>query len=477
MRWLHETACGTLSLALALGVGCRTYQPRPLDAVNTEAHLRERTLDDPGLRAYIAEHLPEGQAAAPSPAWDLTRLTLVAFYYHPDLDVARASLGSAEAAIVTAGARPNPSVGVAPGYEDAPESPWLYGVTFDIPIETAGKRGHRVARARHLGDATRLELAQTAWRVRSRVRAALADDLLAVRALDLWQAEEKLRTDAVRLMADRLAVGEVSRPDVDTARADLLRTTLAVQAARGEIAGARSALATALGLPLAALDGATLAWAELEAPPTTDALAAAAVQRAGLLNRLDVRRSLAEYAAAEAALQLEVAKQYPDLHVGPSYAFDDGANKYKLGVTVTLPVLNRNEGPIAEAEAHRTQAAAQFLALQAQVIGETERALAGYRAARAELDTAEKLLAVLNDRAKMTRLAVEVGEMDRLALTDLEVQRAIVARARLDALRKTQTALGTLEDAVQRPLDSALTVPELPKGGGREMLPRAWDRP
>src|SRR5206468_88698 len=101
----------------------------------------------------------------------------------------------------------------------------------------------------------------------------------------------------------------------------------------------------------------------------------AMAQRIGLINRLDVRRGLADYAAAEAELRLEIAKQYPDVHIGPGYQFDQGQNKYAIGVTVELPVFNQNKGPIAEALAHRRQAAAEFVRVQAQAIGQIELAL------------------------------------------------------------------------------------------------------
>ena len=42
-------------------------------------------------------------------------LTLAAFYYHPDMEVARAEWDVARAAIQTAGGRPNPTLNVTPG--------------------------------------------------------------------------------------------------------------------------------------------------------------------------------------------------------------------------------------------------------------------------------------------------------------------------------------------------------------------------
>jgi len=449
--------------------GCIRYQAKPLAPSQTETRFNARTLDDAGLKAFIGRHSPESVKEWPRASWDVNALTLAALYYHPSLDVARAQAAVATAGVITAGARPNPSVGVAAGYTDSSGSPWLYGIDFDIPIETAGKRGLRIAQATQRAEAARLQLAEAGWQVRSRLRAALLEHLFAGRTIDLLEAERHLRANVVHLMERRFAVGEVSRTEVDAARTQLVQTHVALRAAEGRQAESLIELAAALGLSPPALQGVALEWPELDALPGEQETSAGMVQRSGLLNRLDVRRSLVEYDAAEAALQLEVARQYPDIHVGPSYAFDDGANKYKLGVTLTLPVLNQNQGPIAEANARRETVAAQFLALQAQVIGDLHKAQAQYRTALAELREVETSLTELQDRIeRFTRRAVELGEADRLALASVQLQRIIVGRARLEALRHAQTALGALEDAVQRPLSPAMPLPDISRTNPRK---------
>jgi outer membrane protein TolC len=82
----------------------------------------------------------------PAASWDFDMLTLAAFYYHPDLAVARAQWNVAQAGIQTAGGRPNPTLSLVPGYDTTHNpglSPWFPAVSFDVPIETAGKRGGR----------------------------------------------------------------------------------------------------------------------------------------------------------------------------------------------------------------------------------------------------------------------------------------------------------------------------------------------
>jgi hypothetical protein len=81
-------------------------------------------------------------SSRPLETWDLNSLMLAAYFFNPDLDVARANVASAEAAIRTAAMKPNPLVSVGPGYESDPTAPFIMGFNFDLPIETAGKRGY-----------------------------------------------------------------------------------------------------------------------------------------------------------------------------------------------------------------------------------------------------------------------------------------------------------------------------------------------
>ena len=442
----------TVPLLTMLSSSCtvRHYQAVPIAPGESASRLEARNFADPGLRAYVEKNLGHSVSPWPPKRWELRTLSLAALYFHPSMEAARARLAEAEAATVTAGARPNPTLSIAPGVP----SPWLLNLDFSMPIETAGKRGHRIQSARSLDLAAGFDLAEAAWKVRSGVRLALLNYLLASRNLDALRAEEQLRDEQVKLLAQRLAVGEIARPEVDTARIELSKTHLAMAAAEGNAAETRAALAAAMAVPTAALQGMDFAWDGLDSPPAAESFSPAAIQRDAVLNRLDIRRALAQYAAAEADLQLEISKQYPDIQIGPGYTYEEGHSYFTLGLSATLPVFNRNQGPIAEAEARRREVAAAFVEKQAQVIAASETSLARYVSALNELAEADQSLRTLADaQLQRTQRAVELGEEDRLALNAAQIEHAVVLRGRLDALARAQSALGELEDAVERPLD------------------------
>jgi outer membrane protein TolC len=372
-------------------------------------------------------------------------------YFNPTLDAARARLQEAEAAILTAGARPNPVLDVAPGIP----SPYLFTLDLNFPIETAGKRGYRIQSANSLEQAARFDLADTAWKVRSGVRAALLDYAVASRKSELLSSEEQLLSKQTNLLEQRLTAGEIARAELDSSQISLSDTHLAIVASDGQKAEARARLAASVGVPVAALQGAEPSWSDLESPAGDDSLSAEQIQRDAVLNRMDVQRAIAQYAAAEADLQLAIAKQYPDVQIGPGYTYEEKQNYFTLGLSVTLPVFNRNQGPIAEAEAKRKKAASVFLETQAQVIAESDQALTAYREALHEISEGDQSLhrAVVDNRMQLVQQAAEVGEEDQLAVNSVQIESNALDQTRLDVVARAQTALGQLENAVQRPLD------------------------
>ncbi|PYU36019.1 MAG: TolC family protein [Acidobacteria bacterium] len=438
------------------------YRAAPIVPAETASRFEARNLSDPGLQPFVEKSLGQPISPWPPKLWDLPTLSLMALYFSPEMQAARARLAEAEAAIVTAGARPNPVFDLSPGVP----SPYLLTLDFAVPIETRGKRGYRIRSARSLDQAARFDLADSAWKVHSGVRRALLDHLLASRSLELLRSEEQIRTEQVRLLQERFVAGDIPRPELDLARIELSKAHLSISTAEGQVAETKAALAAAMGIPVPGIAGMDFAWTELESPPGTQSFSPQEIRRDAVLDRLDIRRSLAQYEAAESNLQLEIAKQYPDVQIAPGYTFEERNSFFTLGLSMTLPLFNRNQGPIAEAQAKRKEAAATFLQKQAQVIGDSERALATYSAALNELEEADQSLRQLQDtQLRMTQLAVAVGEEDRLTLNGVQLENAAVARARLDALGRAQIALGNLEDAVQRPLspnDSFPLSPESP---------------
>ena len=452
-----DRACvAVVGITIVFTTGCVRYRPAPLFPEAAAAALESRVLEDPGLRAFAISNTAS-QRPWPPETLDLDALTIAAFYFHPDLDVARARWAVARAGVVTAGARPNPALNLASEYVTQTEapSPWILGFSLDIPIDTFGKRGYRVSQARALSESARVDIASVAWRVRSRLRSALLDLWTAEARADLVRRELALREEILQMLERRLEVGEAARTDVTRERIAAERARFSVRDAARLAADARARVAGAIGVAVEALDSRTLSFAGFEVAPSSAELALPAVRRAALVGRADVRSLLAEYTAAQAALQLEVARQYPDLKLGPGYTWEQGEHRFAFGVSLVLPSFNRNRGPIAEAEARRSEVAARFAALQSQVLADIDAGIQSYRPASDAFVAAETALAAQRQAAAQIAERFRAGEADRLDLRTAELEVVAMEQARFDALLARQRLLAALENALQRPLSGS----------------------
>jgi outer membrane protein TolC len=464
---------GRYLVAWALGAtasACVTVQvpPAPLAPQQTLGAFEDRSLDSSNLKSFFEAALAQPIASWPLREWDLNTLTLAAFYYHPDLDMVRAEWSEARAAIVTAGGRPNPALGFTASLVrggDPGEIPWILQPSVGLLIETAGKRGHRIAEAEAMSDASRFAIADTAWAVRTRVRTHLIDHLLAARELELLRAEETTRSDYADALQTKLDFGDASRQEVDLARVELQRIRVAVRARESQVEETRVALAGAIGVKPASLTSADFAHATLDLPPELETSALLELERRALFARTDILTALATYEATEAAVRLEVARQFPDLQIGPGFRWRESERRWVFDFGLPLPLLNRNEGPIAQAVARRERAAVEVVARQAATVDAIARASTRYAGAIRELQTAREVLVAADTRHGAVGEQFAIGDVDRTAMLGADLELALARGHVLEALRRAQMELGSLEHAVQQPIEPDVRSFESPEAG------------
>ncbi|HZQ45925.1 MAG TPA: TolC family protein, partial [Verrucomicrobiae bacterium] len=259
---------------------------------------------------------------------------------------------------------------------------------------------------------------------------------------------------SVNALNQELQAGAVSKPEVTLMQIALTKNQLDLADARRLSADARVRVADAIGVSVKALDDFNLAFGLSGRHPAASELMATGARELALRGRADILGALADYAASQSALQLEIAKQYPDIHLGPGYQFNNGDSQFTVALTVELPVLSQNQGPIAEAEARRFQSAARFKELQAKVITEIDRAVAAYQVTQKNLSTLESLEAEQKSENESVEAQVKVGAADQLALLNSQIEVGASELVRLDGQMKAEQAFGALEDALQRPIDA-----------------------
>ena len=197
---------------LAAGAcGFQSYVPQPLDREVVRAALEARDPDAPAVLA-----LRRANGAEP-PTWPLARygfgdLVWVALAGHPDLVEARARVRVAQAGEDVARQRPNPTLRSAferHSDRDPGDAPWGLALDLDLPLVNRERRAATIEQASLEAQLARIEAAQVAWRLRSRLLASHLEWRDAARQVDLADEGLQLREELVAMVEKRVALGEV----------------------------------------------------------------------------------------------------------------------------------------------------------------------------------------------------------------------------------------------------------------------------
>ena len=370
----------------------------------------------------------------------------------PSVARARARVSTAETQ--TSRTRPPITINARPEYNTKAgdgATPWGLGVVIGLPIDIGGKRAARTAQLEQLEAAATTDVGVAAWRVRSRLRRHFVDLYAARQQVRALEAEQEQRRILLALYEKREQAGYAAASEAAAQRLKLAEADVAIRRAAIRRDQALAGVAEAVGVPLAALDRVELDFdslAAITAPPDTDG-----VRRAALRNRIDLRRKLDEYAAAEAAVRLEIARRYPDLMLAPGYFWDADESIWSIAFLALGVASARTDALIREAEARRDVEEKAVLALQATVIAEAAGAVARCRRAHEAEVAAQAQIEQARARARQVERQVERGQADRVELVQARTEALGAERIALAVMLEAQQATSALEDAVQRPLD------------------------
>ncbi len=408
----------------------------------------------------VARLLPHRRGAWPPPAWDRAQLLAAALAFNPQLAVARAEARAALARERVATRPPNPDLTLRSEYARHDVRPWLYGLSVDWLLRS---RARRMLRARIAGfDASgaELRLMDGIWSVRAALNQALSAAHAARLHLRLVRERGAALDRLLELQRNRVDAGEDPPGELFVLRQarSAARQREAELRAQAALAGADTA--RALGLSQRALSGLRVVWSDWGDPPQVAPQVLGRATERALLSRADLAAAIAAYDAADARLQLEVARQYPRLRLGPGYYWDHGIAKFPFDIGFTLP-LDGNAAAIAAARAQRDVAGARMLALQATIQQRIEAARRAEDDARTVLAAARRRLGAARRSLLQADLALKLGEAGAapdLAARISQVQAQVVV---LQARASLQAARDELENALHAPLSG----PELELDG------------
>ena len=363
-----------------------------------------------------------------------------AFANNPELAAAGREIGIAEGERRQAGLIPNPELSWE--VEDTRRDTSTTTVTLSQALELGGKRGARIAVASSGQTIAQLDLQRQRNGLRADVVQAFHTALRAQTAVELAQQSQALTARGLKVVQGRVTAGQSSPVEATRAQVQLAQAHAEVRRAETQRTVAFQALARLTGSPLAAFREVQAADLSPGAAPSTDALLAQLEQTA------EWRLAAAQIERGDASLGSEKAQRIPDLTVslGSQYSREDRERVNVVGLSMPLPLFDRNQGNVLAAARRADQARDLRNAVELRLRSETRSAVSQWRTALQDVEDYDRT--ILPSAQQAVDTATRGFEMGKFAFLDvLDAQRTLIeARALyLEALAQATDARAQVE--------------------------------
>lgn len=338
------------------------------------------------------------------------------------------------------------------------------GIGVSQVFELGGRRRKRTAVAEAGIGRAKAEALDVDREIRARARTAYWAAVAAERRLEVARRSAELADKVVEVAVARYEARQAAAIDVNLAKVRAGQARAGVRRAEGEAESARAELLAFVGG--AAPEGWKLADGFPTDRPAVDLARALGAARGG---RPDLAALDAAGVEAGARIDLARADAAPDLGLGLGYEFErdrvegdgvdirDSSHSITFGITLTLPVLNRRRGEIAEAESDRRRLAALRSALESEIGRDVTAAEAKMRAAGDVLALYEKeVLPAAEKNLEDVRAAYAAGELAIVELLRAQEDWQSVLAESVDAAADYAAARAELEAVIGRPLAEVL---------------------
>ncbi|MGH8381011.1 TolC family protein [Pseudomonas sp.] len=390
------------------------------------------TLDRPGthrgriLLTLVLLALPS-LALAQGPVLTLDNALQTAQANNPELAAARWGIDIAEGERRQAGVLPNPELSWE--VEDTRKGSQTTTLSVSQMFELGGKRGARLGVAGRDSELAGLELERQRNALRAEVIGAFQAAVQAQEGLQLAEQSLRLSERALHVVQGRVKAGSASPVEATRAQVQLSEVRLEQGRAEQALTVAYQQLAAATGAPMAD-------FSRVEGTGNEDM---SLPSRTLLLERLeqtpDMRLARAQIDQRDAALDLARTQRIPDLtvSVGSQYSETDRERINVVGVSLPIPLFDRNQGNVLAAARRADQARDQRNGAELRLRSEVVQALAQWGTAAQEVQDFDR--SILPSAQQAVDAATRGFERGKFAFLDvLDAQRTLVA-ARLQYLQ------------------------------------------
>lgn len=375
-----------------------------------------------------------------------------------DLRAKSYEIPQAQADILNAGLRANP-VFYADGQlipygrynRQKPGGQTQYDVNISYPLDLSGKRQ---ARTLYFTRAKRVVESLYQDAVRNAIDALYTSYVNVLSARQTVRYATASVTGLTKLYGATMELyvnKEKTRADVNRVYTQLNAAQVGLLDAQEGLRKAKRDLGASLNLPpdqAATLEVRGSIQDFAPPPPSVDELV-----RIALAVRPDVVSYKLGIKSAEANVRLQLANRYTDVYVlGQPYTYQDNSPyglkspiSWALGVTVPLPIYNRNQGAIARAKMNVIQSKLELATIQRQVVTDVQQALYEYQVtAKMVAEIRDKLVPTAKYVLEDTRHLYEGGEVNVVAFLAEQRNYQDTVKQYLDTVVRHRRAMLTL---------------------------------
>ncbi len=380
-----------------------------------------------------------------------------------DILAVRQRLNIAQAGLITARQRPNPTLEAEYGNPrflgGEAESDLSIGISQEF--EFFGKRSKRIAVAELEIAQTQAELSALERQFGNEIRQSYAKAIASARRLETLEKLVAVDEELLRITDARLKEGDVAPLDLNLVRVEAERLRVQVIDTRSEIETELLSLRALVGLDV----NEDLRLTPMsERPPRLD-LPLSQLTEIALRERSDLRAAKLAEEVGAARINLANAQAKPNIAGSVKFSRSNGiidlperigggfivdkSRELTFGVAIDLPVFNRNKGAIAEAVSGRVIAQRQREFLEATVKKDVAVAYRKYRAASEKLVIfATQILPRAEANLTTIRAAYSLGEFSLFEVINEQRKLSENVREYNDALRDYYDALTEIENAL-----------------------------
>jgi cobalt-zinc-cadmium efflux system outer membrane protein len=365
------------------------------------------------------------------------------------VEAARLEVGVAEAERIGAGLRPRPGLTVsAENLRLSGETPASrlheYGISVAQPVELGNRKALRMEVAERTVSVSEARLTEVLRRQLFDVKRTYYESVLARVLLEIEQENRDNFEGLVKFNTVRFEEGYIAEGDLLKVRLERTKFDFAVANAQLALRRAKIRLLELIGERDFERAVRLEISNRLQAPPVD--LNLMQLKETALVNRPEIKVAEAELALAQSSIKLERSRAKGEVTPYGGYKRVGVDNTLLAGVTVPLPIGNRNQSGIARAEAEQKVAETSLSFVRNRTLAEVDAAYRAYETAREQVRAYEAGLLKQADESREIQLgAYQEGATELITLIEAQKTRTEVRASYYRAIFDYYTSIFQLE--------------------------------